>query len=425
MAESRRQLTSSRTRRSVLVVTTAILVFATAEVACRAYFATLIGRSVLFYGTPYERAALTAEEHSPLLRNLSHRRMSGVGNRDNSVRDTDNKLSDYAKYFPHQPRSTYDVETGEVYSVTINARGFRGPEFETERPAGVVRIVTLGASSTFGYHARDDLTYPAQLQRLLQAACPTKTFEVINLGIPHLTSTQILALFTAEGAPLKPDVVTFYEGFNDANAFEGEDHGDNGKPKRESFARRWLKPMGRSLREHFLAIALGDAIASGWTHRYSVEEIETHARRSGRLLLQNLDRLVRMSEDLGFTPIIAAQQSRSLQVPREQIRGVTFQQEQDMVAADLSRQGWLGRKEAAFFVHGSILKEEEHWARAHGVRFVDVRAALDSRRDLVVSWVHLSHEGNRIVAEQLAPPILGAVCADGYDEQTVASRPVD
>ena len=39
--------------------------------------------------------------------------------------------------------------------------------------------------------------------------------EVINLGIPHLRSNHVLALFLAEALPLGPDVITYYQGSND------------------------------------------------------------------------------------------------------------------------------------------------------------------------------------------------------------------
>lgn len=78
-------------------------------------------------------------------------------------------------------------------------------------------MVTLGASSTFGYYTRDDETYPHYLERYLsQRLAAGSRAEVINLGIPHLRSEEILALFRAEGLPLDPDVVTVYLGANDS-----------------------------------------------------------------------------------------------------------------------------------------------------------------------------------------------------------------
>lgn len=417
-SRNRGQQSGSSPARRALVGTAAILtLFAATELLCRLCFAAVIGRSVLFYGTGFARAAIGQEEHSPLLRTLRARRMSGIGNRNNNVRDTGLKLPGYAKYHPHQKRSTYDIDTGEVYPVTINSRGFRGKEIADEKPPGVVRVVTLGASSTFGYHNRDELTYPAQLESVLNASCPTRRFEVINLGIPHLTSAQILALFAAEGRPLQPDVVTFYEGFNDANELD-EDAGNDDAAGPRSRSR--LKRLERWLRERLLLVALGDTLVESWTRRYSAEQIAAHIERSRHTLLANLDVLAAMAVADGFLPIVTSQQARSLLVPREEIRGVTLQSELELVALELDERGWLGRKPAATLAHGALLGAVADWAQEREIPFVDTRAALDRRRDTLVSWVHLNHEGNRIVAEQLAAAVLAHSCPDAGGELATA-----
>ena len=96
---------------------------------------------------------------------------------------------------------------------------FRGRDFQTQKAPGVIRVVTLGASSTFGYYDRDEETYPFLLETLLNAESPESLrFEVINLGIPHLKMASIYQLFMAEALPLQPDIVTFYEGNNDAGS---------------------------------------------------------------------------------------------------------------------------------------------------------------------------------------------------------------
>jgi len=389
-----------------------VLLVVLAEGVCRIFFATIVGRSVLFYGTPLERATVSGEGQSPLLRTLQQRQMRGVGDRNNSARLTDNQLGSYAKYHPNQARSTYDVDTGEVYPVSINTRGFRGPEVSDEKPAGVVRIVTLGASSTFGYHARDDMTYPAQLQRALNAACPSRKFEVINLGIPHLTSTQILALFAAEGVRLHPDVVTFYEGFNDANEI-GNKVESAAKPRRSGYSStRWRKRFVRWMRDRFLVAALADALVTNWTQRFSPAQIAAETERIRGILLDNFATLAQMSREEGFTPILASQQARSQLVPREKVRGITFKQEIELVSKELTERESVDRKGAALLVHAALLEAEAEWARQHGVPFADVLQALDPRRDTLVSWVHLSHEGNQIIAQQLAASILPSMCPD-------------
>src|SRR5262249_40456783 len=149
----------------------------------------------------------------------------------------------YSKYSPHEERYTYDADTGEVFRVTINGRGFRGADFADAKPPGTVRIVTLGASSTFGYHDPDDGTYPAILERMLAEPCRGRArYQVINLAIPHLMSAEILSLFLAEAVSLEPDVVTFYEGMNDSTP------DDDGGPRRPD---RPIGIAGRWMRDHF------------------------------------------------------------------------------------------------------------------------------------------------------------------------------
>src|SRR6185295_7016799 len=110
------------------------------------------------------------------------------------------------------------------FPVRINNHGFRGGDFTIDKPPGTFRILTLGASSTFGYHDRDDETYPVLLERQLnRTADDGRRYEVINFGVPHATTDNTLALFLAEGVALSPDLVTFYEGANDAAVIEPRD----------------------------------------------------------------------------------------------------------------------------------------------------------------------------------------------------------
>jgi hypothetical protein len=57
------------------------------------------------------------------------------------------------------------------------------------------------------------------------------------------------------------------------------------------------------------------------------------------------------------------------------------------------------------------MRDLEDWCGANHVPFVDVIAAMDERRDCLVSWVHLDAQGNRIVAGALAREILRQVAA--------------
>lgn len=87
----------------------------------------------------------------------------------------------------------------------VNAAGWRGPELPTEKTPGVLRIATLGDSSTFGYGVAYADTYSAQLQELLEAqvvAC-----EVLDAGVVGYTVRQGLERYKRLVRPYKPDIV--------------------------------------------------------------------------------------------------------------------------------------------------------------------------------------------------------------------------
>ena len=90
----------------------------------------------------------------------------------------------------------------------------RAPEI---LPRGL-RIVTLGSSSTQGTGASIEATrsYPAQLGRVLNWRHPEAEVEVINKGIAGEIVTKNLARLNRDVLALKPDVVVWQVGTNDA-----------------------------------------------------------------------------------------------------------------------------------------------------------------------------------------------------------------
>ncbi len=94
-----------------------------------------------------------------------------------------------------------------------NRLGFRGEELTPAKPAGRLRIACLGASTTYGIYVEPNKTYAAQLQARLRKA--GYDVDVINAGVPGWVSTEIRSWFELAVAPLKPDLVIYYEGRNE------------------------------------------------------------------------------------------------------------------------------------------------------------------------------------------------------------------
>ena len=95
----------------------------------------------------------------------------------------------------------------------INSRGFRGAEFTPEKPHGVVRIITLGDSVTFGL-AGDGCHYPAALQRRFDEEAPGRV-EVINAGVEGYDAVAEARWLETVGLNLFPEIVVVGTSIND------------------------------------------------------------------------------------------------------------------------------------------------------------------------------------------------------------------
>ena len=71
--------------------------------------------------------------------------------------------------------------------------------------------------------------------------------------------------------------------------------------------------------------------------------------------------------------------------------------------------GW----EFAFLLHSILMKDLREWAFVNKVPFVDVIKAMDHRRDTLLSAVHVSPPGNRLIANAFADVIDNVVNKQG------------
>ncbi len=101
-----------------------------------------------------------------------------------------------------------------------NALGLRGAQIALEKPSGVRRIVALGASTTEGVYNADVETYPYFLQVALDRSGEFGRTEVVNAGFSGFALDDLTAIFMTKIARLHPDLVLFYEGHNDVDVRE-------------------------------------------------------------------------------------------------------------------------------------------------------------------------------------------------------------
>ena len=374
-----------------------VLTIGVVELGLRVYFAFTVGPSVLLYGTPFNRTRMrsTAATTSNEARNRILGMTQDEWRANKTVMNHEEGPGEYTKYRSHQKRVDFDVETGEKFDVTINSRGFRGRDFEVEKLPGTQRIVTLGASSTFGYFVRDDETYPHHLQQLLdQRAYGGKRYEVINLGIPHLDSSNLVALFHDEALPLAPDVVTYYEGNNDVEPMQLE----SGE---EPLHRR---VMGRAANHSILA-GLADSILFDRRLAPFPTDFEPRVAAVRARFLGNLERIADECALRGIVFIVSNQQKNSQTFERAERKGLTYEAEAQAILRRIAGDPLMTRAELRFLAHRELMRGLREWAQARHVPFIDAIAALDDDRSMMVSWVHLSSDGNRKLAAAFADAI--------------------
>ena len=390
-------------KKIVFSIVTLALSFFVIEILFRLIFSFYVGPSVLLYGTSFDRK-LMAPNYSELSSHPKtkpdasaylYRMTEEEWLKRRNVEIPSNELVGYSKYFANQKRVDFDVETGERFDVTINSRGFRGRDFSEQKKPGVIRILCLGSSSTFGYFDRDDETYPVYLEKILNERSGDKVkFEVLNLGIPHLSSGEIYNLFLAEGVPLEPDIVTFYEGNNDCEPPQQWLH--------KSLVHAGIKKVGRV----FVLAKFIDSI-SGKYLKFLYQDMSEQAVYDIRdNFIDNVSSINNKCKNRGIQFIIANQQKNSQSFDRDVLKTLTYQEEVEKINSKLIKSGALIHPELQLLIHSVLMKELEVWAKSNQIPFIDIIDKLNHNRDVLVSWVHLSPTGNRMVAEAFSEKIL-------------------
>ncbi len=108
---------------------------------------------------------------------------------------------------PNYTNNSY--ETGRFRS---NSLGFRSPEIQDKKS---FRVIVLGGSVVWGTGASsNETTFPARIKEILKNKYK-HNIEVINAGMGAYFSFQELTLLIHKLIYLEPDLVIFFNGYND------------------------------------------------------------------------------------------------------------------------------------------------------------------------------------------------------------------
>jgi lysophospholipase L1-like esterase len=319
---------------------------------------------------------------------------------DDSGEGHSEKLDGYFKFPPNQT-----IQHGLPEPGHINNHGFRGADFAAEKPAGTFRIVCMGASSTFGYTDRDEETYPFLLQKQFDAQPGGRRVEVINGGIPHFNTDHLVAMLEREALSWSPDVITFYEGYNDATYPLAENRWQVATRKLDEYSAAFA-----CLRK-ILNASLGDVVFNQWSDylpHMTAPALERQIELHRAMTRRNLARIAELAGKQGVK-IVVVRQPMTLWftrvehglVPDGPRPALTYEGEVAEVRARLEREGEITGWEAVLLVHHEVLAEVDAFAAERGLPVVDNVALLDAHPDGFSTYVHLTQAANERLAEAL------------------------
>jgi lysophospholipase L1-like esterase len=195
------------------------------------------------------------------------------------------------------------AEGWEEMTYLVERHGFRGQEVADEKPEGVIRIVCMGDSATFG-----SIRMPAEGEALMYYSFPSYVdalrerivregldhVEVINAGVIGYSSHQGLRQFMVQIRHLEPDVVTLRFGLNDVQHAWAPQH-------------RTVEPENRLLRfllYRFAGWRTTRVVLGVYTLPRFHPELRTLDWASSDEYARNLERIIERSRERGIRVLL-------------------------------------------------------------------------------------------------------------------------
>ena len=270
-----------------------------------------------------------------------------------------------------------------VHEVSVNAAGFRGPPIAQQKPVGVVRVAMLGGSATYGYLARDQQVAARLLEDELRAK--GLDAEVINAGVPGYNLYHTTVRYRERVAPLKPDYVVLYLGWNDLPYVVSD------QPRHADFRIKQIAPGWQRLLSHSTLYGfVFYRLRNDRPHMAPPAEVRLKPTSIGsQQLRENLEQLAAEIEASGAQMIVCAQACGAHPEVSDELRLQLDAQE---------------RVPAARMVPlAQMLHETLHaLAERHQAPFVDAYEAIPPTEENLGDYIHLTPRGERLLAELLA-----------------------
>ena len=350
---------------------------------------------------------------------------------------------DSYRIYAHVPG--YQESDDQGARLSINAQGFRRTsDVVTPKPAGTVRIFFLGGSAAHGIssanpfpisHVRDNETIDAHLERMLAARFPGKRIEVINAAVTGYKVFQHTAYIQTELLDHEPDLVIFFDGYNDHYKYNPAEDQD-----RDNIYQFWkprLQDPGLGgLFDHFTL----------WASNFSGMARGYHAWRNNKDA-GDREALVQ-ANTAGWTEqqmVAGYRESRTSNYLRSVATNLLILREQGIEALVCLQSGLRFRDERLLseterdvllpMVHDDyrtvlqplILHDLDSVSRLYGAHLVDANTTLNdpalAGKQLFLDYCHLTPLGSELAARTMLPELESMITAmDSTPTDTVNIR---
>jgi len=301
--------------------------------------------------------------------------------------------------------------------IHINSHALRGEEFPEAKPAGEIRVMALGGSTTAGEEVGEEETYPAQLQALLRARLEGRRIRVINAGIPSYNVKTALLDYALRLHRFEPDFVTIFHGINDLYYHRAP--GLAITPK-QNYSGREVSPF----------VFQGDAPQQPWWESVvaGVGDLAGRSHLAQRLHWRWRTVASRLAEPLsspnaeGIETYVVYYRALLRQIKASGAVALVMTtplaypgsfDAADRIKVENSFRIWLRGQNIPPAVGARVVDAMNRalleLAREEQARIVDVAAIVPPDREHFIDVCHFTREGNRRIAEALAGDLAPAI----------------
>lgn len=343
----------------------------------------------------------------------------------NVVEKSSNRKFQFDSYriYSHIPNFTEGNESGNW--ITINEQGFRRKSpVEKHKKEGTYRVFFMGGSAAHGIsssrpfpvvHVYDNQTIDAYLEKLLAEKFPEKKIEIINVAVTGYKITQHTPYLLSELLDYDPDMVIFFDGYNDHFNFNVNDH-----IYRDNIYQYWKprlqQPSVDGLWDYF-ALWCSDfsGLARGYVAWKSQKDafsryVKLPKPKSKFSSGELIDGYMQVRKS-GYLRAVEANLSLLKANEIETIvclqPGLIFRSEEIRSAKEEGLMEWVTNCSHRPIIYPYIKQDLEKLSNEFQVDFVDMIPEFSkpstAGKDLFIDYCHLTAEGGELAAEVLLP----------------------